>query len=50
MRESLKVAIINTPAGKMEFQIVNTNIPFLICLQQLDKMGAHYNNLRNILI
>jgi len=34
----------------MKFQIVNANIPFLICLQQLDKMDAHYNNLQNVLI
>jgi len=29
----------------MEFQIVDADISFLVCLQQLDKMDAHYNNL-----
>ena len=31
-RDSLGVATVDTPAGKMDFQIVDADIPFLVCL------------------
>jgi len=34
----------------MKFQIIDANISFLVCLQQFDKINAHYDNLQNILI
>ncbi|PVH74052.1 hypothetical protein DL98DRAFT_659049 [Cadophora sp. DSE1049] len=49
-RPFLGTATVDTPAGRIEFQIVDADILFLICLQQLDALNAQYDNLRNVLI
>lgn len=38
---------IDTPIGKVQFHIVEANTPFLLCLRDLAKNGAYYNNLIN---
>ena len=35
---------VETPVGKMIFYVVDADIPFLLCLQDLDRSGYYYNN------
>jgi hypothetical protein len=32
------------------FHVVSANIPFLFCIQDMDRMGVKLNNLKNVLI
>jgi hypothetical protein len=36
--------------GIITFYIVPTNISFLFCIQDMDKMGVKLDNLKNVLI
>lgn len=41
---------LDTPLGKVIFHIVAVNTPFLLCLADLDKLGAFFDNTKNQLI
>lgn len=47
---SLGTAVIPTPIGTITFHIMETDIPFLICLKDMDKLHAYYNNVRNEIV
>ena len=34
----------------MEFQVVPVDTPFLMCLDDMDKMGIRFDNLRNMMV
>ncbi|OXV09105.1 hypothetical protein Egran_03132, partial [Elaphomyces granulatus] len=38
---------VDTPIGVVEFHIVEANTPFLLCLHDMDRLGAYFNNLTN---
>jgi hypothetical protein len=44
---SIRVIEVITPIGKLEFHIMNTAIPFLLCLQDMDRAGYLFNNIAN---
>lgn len=46
---ALGSANVKTPIGDIEFHIVPTDTPFLICLQDMDRLGIRYDNLTNTL-
>ena len=41
---------VNTPIGTVTFHVVDADVPFLLCLQDLDRLGAKYDNLANVII
>jgi hypothetical protein len=41
---------VDTLIGKVEFYIIKVNMPFLLSLANIDKLGVYFNNLINILI
>lgn len=49
--ESIGTAIIQFPVGKVilsfTVHIVKADIPMLLCLQDMDNLGIHFNNLTN---
>jgi hypothetical protein len=42
--------LVQTPIGQVKFWIVPTNTPFLLCIQDMDKLGVRLDNLQNIII
>jgi hypothetical protein len=47
---SIRTIHINTPIGKISFHVVQADIPFLLCLADIDELQVYYNNLKNILV
>jgi hypothetical protein len=47
---SIGIANIYTPIGKIQFYIVDTNIFFLLCLVDINKLQMYYNNIRDVLV
>jgi len=47
---SIKTADVVTPIGKIQFYIIHTDTPFLLCLVDIDRLQIYYNNLRNVII
>jgi hypothetical protein len=47
---SIDTANIHTLIDKVQFYIVDTNIPFLLYLTDIDKLQMYYNNIQNILV
>jgi hypothetical protein len=43
-------AVIKTPIGEVEFYIMPSNTPFLLCLSDMDVLGVYFNNLTNTLV
>lgn len=41
---------VDTPLGKIEFHVVPAETPFLLCIQDMDRMGVKLDNLENVLI
>jgi hypothetical protein len=41
---------VPTLLGTINFYVVLTNTPFLLCLQDMDAMGVRFDNLKNVLI
>jgi hypothetical protein len=41
---------VPTPLGHIDFHVVPTNTPFLLCLEDMDTLGVKFDNLRNVLI
>ncbi|WYZ42470.1 hypothetical protein EsH8_VI_000169 [Colletotrichum jinshuiense] len=46
---SLGTTTVPTPFGLITFHVVPTNTPFLLCLQDLDRLGIRFDNLTNVL-
>ncbi|KAI6245385.1 hypothetical protein HI914_06590 [Erysiphe necator] len=46
---SIGTVKVPTPLGSITFHVVPTNTPFLLCIQDMNKMGVKLDNLRNIL-
>ncbi|OCK86929.1 uncharacterized protein K441DRAFT_437081, partial [Cenococcum geophilum 1.58] len=42
--------IVNTLVSDIKFHIVKADIPFLLCLADMDILKVYYNNLKNILV
>lgn len=40
---------VPTPIGTIEFQVLPTNTPFLPCLKDLDRLGATFDNVNDML-
>ena len=47
---SIGSIIVNTPVRGAEFHIVKADIPFLLCLKDIDKLEVYYNNLKDVLM
>lgn len=47
---SIGSAMISLPIGYVEFHIVNADIPFLLCLGDMDRLQVRFDNLNNVLI
>lgn len=47
---SLGTACVKTPLGPINFHIVPTNTPFLLCLQDMDKIKVKFDNLKNVIV
>jgi hypothetical protein len=47
---SLGTTKIKTPIRTIIFYILNTPIPFLLCLADIDRLGVYLNNIRNKII
>ena len=41
---------VSTPVGTMEFYVVKADIPFLLCLADLDSLRSYYNNLKDVVV
>ena len=41
---------VQTPLGRIQFHIVPTDTPFLLCLQDMDRLDVCLDNLANVLI
>lgn len=46
---SLGTANVPTPFGNINFHIVPTNTPFLLCTNDMDKFGIKFDNTKNVL-
>jgi hypothetical protein len=47
---NLGTASVCTPIGTIDFYVVPTNTPFLLCLADMDKLGVKLDNLSNTLV
>jgi hypothetical protein len=47
---SLKTIQVFIPLGIIIFHIIFTDISFLFCIQDMDRMGIKLNNLKNVFI
>jgi len=45
---SLGTASVQTLLGVIDFHVVPIDVPFLLCLADLDRLRATYNNLKDI--
>lgn len=45
---SLGTASVETPLGIVDFHVVPADVPFLLCLADLDRLRATYNNLKDV--
>ena len=41
---------VQTPAGRVEFHIIDVDTPFLLCLADMDRLKLYYNNVKDVLI
>jgi hypothetical protein len=41
---------VNTPIGEIDFAVMPTNTPFLLCLADMDRYGIYLNNVDNVLV
>src|SRR5579862_9447689 len=48
--ESLGTIGVNTPFGIIQFEVVPANMPFLFCLNDMDKHNVYFNNVRDELV
>ncbi|KAI1798510.1 putative transposase [Daldinia bambusicola] len=48
-QRSLGTVDVPTPFGTVQFQIMPSNTPFLLCLKDMDRLGIFLNNVKNVL-
>lgn len=41
---------VPTPLGIITFHVVAADTPFLLCIQDMDRVGAYFQNLENIIV
>jgi len=41
---------VPTPLSIITFHVVPADTPFLLCIQDMDKLGAYLQNLENIIV
>ena len=41
---------VPTPLGNITFHVVPADTPFLLCIQDMDKLGAYLQNLENTIV
>jgi hypothetical protein len=46
----IRLVIVKTLISPVDFYIVNTDTPFLLCLADIDKLRVYYNNVTDTLI
>lgn len=46
---SLGTTTVPTPLGPIDFHVMETETPFLLCLKDMDRLGIKFDNLRNLL-
>jgi hypothetical protein len=46
---SIGSILVTTPIGTAEFHIVEADIPFLLCLADMDRLKVYLNNLKDLL-
>ncbi|KAK6211233.1 hypothetical protein QIS74_10497 [Colletotrichum tabaci] len=46
---SMGIVTVPTPIGEIPFHVVSSNTPFLFCLEDMDRLGVRFDNLRNVL-
>jgi hypothetical protein len=47
---SIGSVTIKTPIGKIEFHVLETDTPFLFCINDMDALGVYYINVDNMLV
>ncbi|XMA19477.1 hypothetical protein WAI453_012268 [Rhynchosporium graminicola] len=47
---SIGMVIVPSPIGKIQFEVMATDTPFLLCLDDMDKLRVILDNLRNVLV
>jgi hypothetical protein len=45
--ESIGTTTVPTPLGLIDFHVILADTPFLLCLQDMDRLGIKFDNLRN---
>ena len=50
MTTSIGILTVNSPIGNIDFHVVQAETPFLLCLQDMDKLGIFFNNLKDVII
>ncbi|KAI1001544.1 hypothetical protein K3495_g6654 [Podosphaera aphanis] len=48
--KSLGITSVTLPIGRVQFQVLSCNTPFLICLKDMDNLKTYLNNIENTLI
>jgi hypothetical protein len=47
---SFSIIRVQTPLKYITFHIIPINIPFLLCIKDMDKLGVKLDNFKNVLI
>jgi hypothetical protein len=50
MAKAKGTTVVQTPLGPITFYVVAANTPFLLCIQDMDRMKVRFDNLANLLI
>ena len=40
---------LDSPIGRIDFHVIRTDTPFLLCLADMDRLKVHFNNVKNVL-
>ena len=46
----LGTVTVKTPIGLIQFYVMPANTPFLLSLNDMDRLGIYFNNLQNLLV
>jgi hypothetical protein len=46
----ISIIYITTPISNIPFHVLLTNISFLLCLQDINKLGIQFDNIRNLFV
>ena len=47
---SIRLVIVKTPIGLVDFHVMKADTPFLLCLADIDRLQVYYNNVTDTLI